>query len=351
MNGINFMKGNEAAAEAAIRAGCEGFFFYPLTPSSEIGEYMALNLEKAGGKFAQSESEIAVINMMFGAAAGGARVMTGTSGVGYSLMSEGISYMAGAEVPAVIIDVMRGGPGLGSLEPTQADYGQVTKASGHGGHMIPVYAPSNAQEIVDCVSVAFDTAERFRSPVTVLYDGYTGQVMESVEFPEKKLEKRPNTWALNYEPGRKGRVIRSGYGSNLGEHTFDLYTKFDRMKAELQQFEEYKTDDADIILVAFGIVGRLCKSLVAKARSEGMKVGLIRPIMVSPFPTKAFEKYKGTATRFLTVEMNYGQMVGDVNLALGEDKNSSFYRARCGTLPRRAEIMEQLYLLKGEKKR
>lgn len=348
MKGINFMKGNEIAAEAAIRAGCEGFFFYPLTPSSEIGEYMALHFEKAGGKFFQAESEIAVVNMMFGAAAAGARVMSGTSGVGYSLMTEGISYMAGAEVPAVIVDVMRAGPGLGSLEPTQADYNQVVKASGHGGHMIPVYAPSNAQEIADCISAAFQTAEKYRTPVTVLYDGYTGQVMESVIFQETRIPKLENTWAFDDIPGRSGRVVRSGYAAAIGEHTFELYAKYDRMKAELQQFEEFQAEDADIVLVAFGIVGRLCKSIVQKARTEGMKIGLIRPIILSPFPTAAFEKYRESGKQFLTIEMSQGQMVNDVSLALGESKNSHFFRTRCGQLPRRAEIMDELHRLERE---
>ncbi|MDR1126164.1 MAG: 3-methyl-2-oxobutanoate dehydrogenase subunit VorB [Deltaproteobacteria bacterium] len=348
MGDFKFIKGNEAAAEAAIRAGCEGFFFYPVTPSSEIGEYMANHLHRTGGVFAQAESEIAAVNMMFGGAATGARVMTGTSGVGYSLMSECISYMAGAEVPAVIVDVMRAGPGLGSLEPTQGDYNQVTKASGHGGHIIPVYAPSNAQEIVNFVHESFGTAERFRTPVVVLYDGYTGQVMESVEFPEGRQEKKPNTWSLDDAPGRKGRVVRSGYAGGIGQHSFELYAKYDDMKEKLQRFEEYQTEDAEIILVGFGIVGRICKSVVDKARDEGLKVGLIRPIMISPFPAKAFAKYKGTKVKFLTIEMSYGQMCHDVALAVGENDNTHFFRDKCGSLPAMSEILNRLRQLKGE---
>lgn len=348
MSEVKFIKGNEAAAEAAIRAGCQGFFFYPLTPSSEIGEYMANNLARAGGVFFQAESEIAAVNMMFGGAAGGARVMTGTSGVGYSLMSEGISYMAGAEVPAVIVDVMRAGPGLGSLEPTQADYNQVTKASGHGGHIIPVFAPSNAQEIVNFVFEAFGTAEQFRTPVVVLYDGYTGQVMESVQFPTEKPAQLPNDWCFDDAPGRKGRVIRSGYGSNIGQHSCDLYAKYDDMKDKLQRYEEYRTGDAEIILVGFGIVGRICRSAVDKAREEGLKVGLIRPLLVSPFPIRAFAGYKGSKVQFLTIEMSYGQMCHDVTLAIGANDNTHFFRDKCGNLPSMSDILQRIRQLKGE---
>lgn len=342
MSDFHFMKGNEAAAEAAIRAGVDGFFFYPLTPSSEIGEYMASNLEEYGGKFVQAESEIAAINMMFGGAAVGSRVMTGTSGVGLSLMTECISYMAGAEVPAVIVTVMRSGPGLGSLEPTQGDYNQVTKACGHGGHFIPVYAPSNAQEIVNSVVEAFDTAEHYRTPVVVAYDGYTGQVMESVDFPDVSKERKQNDWCLDDSVGRKHRVVRSGYAGFIGDHLKDLFGKYDRMNNELQRFESYKTEDADIILSAFGIVGRVCRSVVDKARAEGLKVGMIRPIIISPFPKNAFAPFKDTNVKFLTVEMSYGLMVNDVTLALGSDKNSYLYRKENGSLPRVAEILDQI---------
>lgn len=349
MDELHFMKGNEAAAEAAIRAGCKGYFFYPLTPSSEIGEYMAVHLSKRnGGKFVQAESEVAAINMMFGGASTGTRVMTGTSGCGYSLMSEGISYMTGAEVPAVIVDVMRGGPGLGSLEPTQADYNQVTRGTGHGGHMFPVFAPSNAQEIVDNVTEAFEVSERYRTPVVVLYDGCTGQVMEKVRFPEDQEAPAENSWAFTDGRGRERRVLRSGYAAQIPGHWKHLFEKYDRMKAELQRYESYLCEDADIILVAFGIVARICRSVVNQARAEGLRVGMIRPTIISPFPEKAFEPYRGTGTQFLTVEMSYGEMVHDVTVAVGDASRSHFYRNEFGSRPSAGEILEAVRRMSEE---
>ena len=340
MGELHFMKGNEAAAEAAIRAGCKGYFFYPLTPSSEIGEYMAVHLHnRNGGNFVQAESEVAAINMMFGGASTGARVMTGTSGCGYSLMSEGISYMTGAEVPAVIVDVMRGGPGLGSLEPTQADYNQVTKGTGHGGHMFPVFAPSNAQEIVDNVTEAFVISEKYRTPVVVLYDGCTGQVMEKVEFPPKQSAPADSDWAFTDGTNRTRRVLRSGYAAQIPGHWKHLFEKYDRMKAELQRYESYRCDDADIILVAFGIVARICKSVVNQARAEELRVGLIRPTIISPFPDTAFLPYRHTKAQFLTAEMSYGEMVKDVTVALGDASRSHFYRNEFGSRPKASELL------------
>jgi 2-oxoglutarate ferredoxin oxidoreductase subunit alpha len=320
-----FIKGNEAAAEAAIRAGCKGFFFYPVTPSSEIGEYMSQYLNDRGGVFVQAESELSAINMMLGAAATGARVMTGTSGVGFSLMTEGLSYMAGCEVPAVVVDVMRAGPGLGGLAPTQADYNQMTKAPGHGGHMMPVYAPSCGQEIVDHVRDAFEIAEKYKTPVGILYDGFTGQLMESVEFFEAFKKEPDFDWALDDKKGRGNRIIRSGYGVKIDGHIKDLYGKYDKMKAELQRWEEIETDDAEIILTAFGILGRIGKTAVKKARQEGIKLGLIRPVCISPFPVKAYQKFAGKDIPILVIEMNYGLMRDDVVLAVGESRNVHFY--------------------------
>ena len=333
-----FLKGNSAAAEAAIRTGCKGYFFYPVTPSSEIGEHMSQYLAEHGGVFVQAESEIAAVNMLMGGASAGVRVMTGTSGVGFSLMTEGISYMAGAEVPAVIIDVMRGGPGLGTLEPTQSDYNQLTKAPGHGGHMIPVFAPGSVQEIVDAVFRSYDVAFKFRTPVGILYDAYTGQMMESVIFPESKTAVDVTDWALD-NTERKSRVVRSGYGVNIMPHWEELYAKYDRMKAELQEWEELNTDDAAIILCGFGLVGRICRSVAQKARAKGIPAGVIRPKMISPFPAKAFERFREGKKFFLTVEMSYGQMINDVTVALGDGKRSRFFRNRYGSLPRMAEIL------------
>jgi len=334
-----FLKGNSAAAEAGIRTGCKGYFFYPVTPSSEIGEYMSLNLPEHGGVFVQAESEIAAVNMLMGGASSGARVMTGTSGVGFSLMTEGISYMAGAEVPAVIIDVMRGGPGLGTLEPTQSDYNQLTKAPGHGGHIIPVFAPGSVQEIVDSVFRSYDVAFKYRTPVGILYDAYTGQMMESVVFPESNAGVDVTDWALDNAPGRKSRVVRSGYGVNIMPHWEELYAKYDRMKAELQEWEEHDTNDAVIILCGFGLVGRICRSVAQKARAKGIPTGVIRPKLISPFPEQAFERFRKGRQYILTAEMSYGQMINDVTVALGDGKRSRFFRNRYGSLPRMAEIL------------
>ncbi len=344
---IHFMKGNEAVAEAAIRAGVDGFFFYPLTPSSEIGEYMAVHLEEAGGQFVQAESEISTINMLMGGASIGAKVMTGTSGVGFSLMTEGLSYMAGAELPAVVVDVMRAGPGLGSLEPTQADYNQL-KACGHGGHLIPVYAPSNAQEIVDLVGKAFSISQEYRTPVIIAYDGYTGQVMERVSFPPQKKEKNSNDWCFDDTPGRPGRVIRSGYAGCIGPHLKKLGEKYASMRQALPEYEEYRTEDADVILVAFGIVGRVCRSVVDRARKEGYKVGLIRPVTLVPFPREVFRKLRGKGKQLLVVEMSFGQMAADVAVSLGCDDGLHFYRDECCAIPKTAQILEQVKALAKE---
>lgn len=346
---ICFMKGNEVVAEAAIRTGVDGFFFYPLTPSSEIGEYMASHLEQAGGRFVQAESEIAAINMIFGAAAAGSRVMTGTSGVGFCLMTECLSYMAGAQVPCVVADVMRAGPGLGSLEPTQADYNQVAKACGHGGALIPCLAPATAQEIADYMRKAFTIAEQWRTPVVVAYDAFTGQVMENVTFSDEILPKQENNWSFDDQSGRTGRVIRSGYAAGISEHTKELYEKFDRMAEELQEWEEYQTQDADLVLVAFGIVGRVCRSLVDKARSQGMRIGLIRPISLNPFPRKAFCAYRSKEVQMLVVEMNNGMMVDDVIVALGSSDRVHFYRNEFAQLPTQQELMEEIEQLMGGK--
>ncbi len=346
---FHFMKGNEAAAEAGIRAGCQGYFFYPLTPSSEIGEYMSRHLDDNGGVFVQAESEISAINMVMGAASSGARSMTGTSGVGFSLMTECISYMAGAEIPSVVVNVMRGGPGLGTLEPTQADYNQATKGPGHSGALVPVFAPSDTQEIVDQVIEAFDISEKYRTPVIVLYDAYTGQVMESVDFPPRKEKNTVYDWEFADEPHEQ-RVVRSGLGPAIFDHWKHLYAKYDLMKAELQRYEDYMTDDADIVLVAFGIVGRICRTAVDKAREAGLKVGLIRPQMINPFPTTAFDKFKGKNTKFLTIEMSYGQMIDDVTLAVGSSENSFFYRNEYGSTPKMSEVMGAINKLAKEGK-
>jgi len=338
----DFMKGNEAAAEAAIRAGCRSYFFYPLTPQSEVGEYLSVHMPQVGGVALQGESEIAVINMVYGAAATGKRTMTSSSGCGISLMSEGLSYIASAELPTVILDVMRGGPGLGSLLPTQADYYQVVKGGGHGGYRMPVLAPSDIQELVDHVFNSFDIAEKYRTPVYILIEGVTGQMMEAVKFPEPLTPSAPPNWALTGCKNRKKNIIRTGYGNELPPHTEDLYKKYAKMREDLQKWEEYKTDDADVILVGCGIVGRVCRGIVQKARAQGLKVGLLRPITLWPFPEKGFEKFRGKDVDFLTIEMNDGQMYEDVTLAVDNKKHSHFFRSYGALIPKVNEVIEKI---------
>ncbi|MGI6463889.1 MAG: 3-methyl-2-oxobutanoate dehydrogenase subunit VorB [Candidatus Scatomorpha sp.] len=339
-----FMKGNEAAAEAAIRAGVDGFFGYPLTPSSEILEYMATHFK---GVFVQAESEIASINMMMGAAAAGKRVMTGTSGLGLSLMTEGLSYMVGMEVPCVVVDVMRVGPGVGSLEPTQGDYNQL-KACGNGGHVLPVYAPSTVQEVADYTAKAFEIADKYRTPVIVATDGSIGQMMESVTFSDEEpvIEKKP--WSFeDSTPGHPVRVLRTNYGFAPGStHWADMFAKYDKLCDELQECEEYMTDDAEIIIIAFGSVARKCKSVIKKAREENINVGMLRPITLVPFPKKVFAKYRNRDCQFLDVEMNYGLMVQDAIVALGSDKNMHFFRDELGLMPKAADILDAIRKVK-----
>jgi 2-oxoglutarate ferredoxin oxidoreductase subunit alpha len=337
-----FMKGNEAAAEAAIRAGCRSYYFYPLTPQSEIGEYLIHRMPEVGGTILQSESEVSGIYMVYGAASAGSRTMTSSSGCGISLMMEGLSYSAAAELPMVIIDVMRGGPGLGSMFPSQADYNQVVKGGGHGGYKIPVLGSSSVQELADNVYEAFDIADKYRTPVLVLIDGATGQMMGSVKFPEPKEPLKPAEWALTGCKNRKKNVIITGYGPRVYEHSEILFKKYETMTNELQRCEEVETEDAEIILVAFGLVGRICKTVVKKARAQGLKVGLIRPITLWPFPEKAFESKRGKTIQYLTVEMNGGLMFDDVKLAVDSRKDCHFFKHYAAQIPTVDEIVVRI---------
>ena len=345
-----FMKGNNVAAEAAIRAGCDAYFFYPLTPSSEVGEYMAKELDLRGGCFLQAESELSAITMMLGGSCAGGRVMTATSGCGFSLMTEGLSFMAGMELPGVVVDVSRIGPALGTLEPTQGDYFQLTRACGHGGHIVPVYAPSTVQEIADLTKKAFDVADAYRTPVIVSYDRSVGQMMESVEFSDDAPVKPEKEWSVGSTEPHEPKLLRSGYGfQGAGSpHWTEMFNKYDKIERELQEWEEFDLEDADLILVAFGTVARACKAAVRKARAEGIKVGLIRPIAICPFPRNAFDKYRGSDKKFLTIEMNRGQMFTDVKLALGSDEHTAFFRTPTGIMPKVGEILEQIHKISGE---
>lgn len=331
-------KGNEAVAEAAIAAGCRCFFGYPITPQNEIPEYMSWRMAEVGGQFVQAESEVSAINMVYGAGGTGVRTMTSSSSPGISLKQEGISYIAGAQVPCVIVNMMRAGPGLGGIQPGQADYFQAVKGGGHGDYHMLVYAPSTIQEAVDLTIKAFDSADKYRCPVMILGDGMIGQMMEAAEIPEPidpaTLPKKE--WAAEGNNGGKNRIISSIYISPdvLEEHTKMLYARYAKMKEDDCMCEEYMADDAEYIIAAFGTVGRIAKSTVEQLRSEGIKAGLIRPITVFPFPDDVFAKYAASSKvkAFLTCELNMGQMVEDVRLAVNGKKPVEFYGRSGGNI-------------------
>ena len=339
------MKGNEALAEAAIRAGCRCFFGYPITPQTEVAAYMAKRMRKEGGTYLQAESEIAAINMVYGAAAAGARAMTSSSSPGVSLKGEGISYMAGADLPGVIINVQRGGPGLGGIQPSQSDYWQATRATGHGDFHVIVLAPSTVQEMADDVYDAFDLADEYRTPVMVLADGMLGQMMEPVVLPEPKGELPAKPWAVTgHHNKRAHNVINSLYLTpdeleRLNDERFERYAA---IKANVQRAETYLTEDAEIVVVAFGACARIGRSAVSKARDKGIKAGLIRPITLWPFPVNAIEAAVPGAKAFLTVEMNMGQMVDDVRLAVNGRRPVEFFGHTGGIIPRPAEVLAQI---------
>src|SRR5574337_546332 len=313
--------GNEALAEAAVRAGCRRYFGYPITPQNEIPEYLCRRMPEVGGTFLQAESEIAAINMVYGAAAVGERAMTSSSGPGISLMQEALSFMAASELPAVVVNMQRGGPGLGNIAPSQADYFQAVKGGGHGDYRLLVYAPSNLQEVVDLTVRAFDKAEEYCNPVMILGDGILGQMMEPVELPDIEPRQTRKPWALTGARNRPGRVIRSlymlpGEEGMLERQNYKLKAKYDRMKEREATAEMFMAGDADIVVVAFGTAARIAKGAVHAARAEGIRAGLIRPITLFPFPDKGIADAADHAGRFLVVEMNLGQMVEDVRLAV-----------------------------------
>ncbi|HIU49709.1 MAG TPA: 3-methyl-2-oxobutanoate dehydrogenase subunit VorB [Candidatus Limousia pullorum] len=346
------MKGNEALAEAAIRAGCKHFFGYPITPQTELAAYMSKRMPKIGGTYLQAESELAAANMVLGASAAGVRAMTSSSSPGISLKTEAISYMAGSDVPALIINVQRGGPGLGGIQPSQADYWQATKATGHGDFQILVFAPATVQEMVDLVSDAFDMADKYRMPAMILADGMLGQMMEPVEFKdegEKVLPERP--WAASgHQNKRKHNVVNSLYltPQALESLVVERFERYEKIKATEQKASEYLTEDADIILVAFGASARVAHSAVDMARAQGIKAGLIRPITLWPFPTDCLKKAAKTAKGFLSVEMNMGQMVDDVKLAIDCSRPVEFFGRTGGVIPTPNEILEKIIKFGGE---
>jgi 2-oxoglutarate ferredoxin oxidoreductase subunit alpha len=344
----NLMKGNEALAEAAIRAGCKCFFGYPITPQTEVAAYMAKNMPKNDGVFLQAESEIAAINMVLGAASAGVRAMTSSSSPGISLKSEGVSYIAGSDLPCVIINVQRGGPGLGGIQPSQADYWQATKALGHGDYQLLVYAPSSVQEMVDKVTLAFDMADKYRMPAMILADGLLGQMMEPVTFPEKKTEFEPKPWATTGHGGkRKHNVTNSLYlvPEELEKSINDRYKRYEVIKANHTEAESYLTDDAEIVVAAYGASARVAKSAVNQARKQGIKAGLFRPITLWPFPVREINKATEQAKAVLDVEMSMGQMIEDVKLALNCSKPVEFFGRTGGVIPTAAEVLENIKLL------
>lgn len=347
------MKGNEAIAEAAIRNGCMHFFGYPITPQTEVSAYMSKVMPKIGGVFLQAESEIAAINMVLGAASTGIRAMTSSSSPGISLKSEGISYIAGSDLPCVILNVMRGGPGLGGIQPSQADYWQATKALGHGDFQLLAFAPATVQEIVDLMGVAFDLADKYRMPALILADGLLGQMMEPVEFPENKGPSNANDKpyaTTGTKNSRKPNIVNSLYlkPEQLENTIIERYKRYDIIKQEEVRVEEYLADDADIIVVAYGATARVVRSAVDMARGEGIKVGLIRPITVWPFPEKSIAAAANRVDNMLVVEMSMGQMVEDVRLATNGQTNVSFFGRTGGIVPSPAEVLEQIKKLGGK---
>ena len=348
------MKGNEAFGKAAIEAGCHYFFGYPITPQSELPEYLSRELPKVGGAFVQAESEVAAINMVYGAGGSGTRVMTSSSSPGVALKQEGITYCAGAEVPCVVLNVMRGGPGLGTIQPSQSDYYMATKGGGNGDYRTPVFAPASVQEAVDMIIEAFDVADLYRTPVMVLADGMIGQMMEPVDFDkERKAREIPEkTWAANGTEGkRQPNVINSLYlqSEELEQHNLKLEKKYKAIEENEVQYEMYHTEDAELVFVSYGTVSRIVKTTVDQLREEGYKVGLIRPKTLWPFPNEAFKQIPN-AKNLLVVEMSLGQMIDDVKLACECKLPVDFYGRSGGMIPTPAAIGKKAKeIIGGEK--
>ena len=345
------MKGNEAIAEAAIKSGCLHFFGYPITPQTEISEYMAKRMPKVGGLCLQAESEVSAINMIMGAAAAGSRCLTSSSSPGVSLKSEGISYIVGCDLPCVIVNVQRGGPGLGGIQPSQQDYYQATKANGHGDEQIIVLAPASVQEMAQLTSEAFDLADIYRMPAMILADGALGQMMEPVDFEvTTKRELPEKTWAANGTFGkRKKNIINSLYmnPNELEQSIIERYKRYDELAEKETKYEEYKCDDADIVIVAYGITSRIAKTAIGMARAKGIKVGLLRPITLWPYPKKPLRALADSAKHFLVVELNMGQMVDDVKVATECKKPVTFFGRTGGVIPSPAEVLAEIEKIAG----
>jgi len=341
------LKGNVAFAEAAVRAGCEAYYGYPITPQTEALEHMAKRMPELGRVFLQAESEVAAINMVYGAACAGVRVMSSSSSPGVSLMMEGLSYIAGSEVPVVLVDIMRGGPGLGNIAPSQGDYNQIVKGGGHGDYRIITLAPATIQEIIDLTYEAFDIAEKYRAIVVILADGSIGQMMEPAELPPmQEVRKREDRaeWSLTGAKGRDPRVITSIYIDPAEEEVFNLHLveKQKKIEANEVRFSSLLLEDAEIAIVAYGTAGRIAQSSVKQARDEGIKVGLLRPISLYPFPYDEIGKVADQVKRILVVEMSGGQMLDDVRLAVNGKVPVDFYGRMGGMVPLPDEVFEQI---------
>ena len=349
------LKGNVAFAEAAVRAGCEAYYGYPITPQTEALEHMAKRMPELGRVFLQAESEVAAINMVYGAACAGVRVMTSSSSPGVSLMMEGLSYIAGSEVPVVLVDIMRGGPGLGNIAPSQGDYNQIVKGGGHGDYRIITLAPATIQELIDLTYEAFDIAEKYRAIVVVLADGSIGQMMEPAELPPmqevRKREDRP-AWSLTGAKDRDPRVITSIYIDPAEEEVFNLklVEKQKEIEANEVRFNSLLLEDAEIAVVAYGTAGRIAQSAIKQAREAGIKVGLLRPISLYPFPFDAIGKVADQVKRILVVEMSGGQMLDDVRLAVKGKIPVDFYGRMGGMVPLPDEVFEQIQELNEKAK-
>lgn len=354
MGELRLMKGNEVIAEAAVRCGCDGYFGYPITPQSEVMEtLMALRpWDGSGMVVLQAESEVAAINMIYGAAGCGKKVMTSSSSPGISLMSEGISYIAGSELPCLIVNVQRGGPGLGTIQPSQADYNQATKGGGHGDYSLLVLAPSSVQEMHDFVGLGFELAFKYRNPVMMLADGVIGQMMEKVELMEPKprwtaeeIEKISGSWATTGKPENRNKHIITSLEMDaniMEQNNLRLQAKYNKMKAEEVRYEMINCEDADYVLVAFGSAARICQKAVQLARKNGIKVGLLRPITLYPFPEKAILDLAGRIKGFLSVEFNAGQMVNDVRLAANGKTKVEYFGRMGGNLATPNEVESAL---------
>ena len=339
------MKGNEAIAEAAIRAGCRHYFGYPITPQTEIAAYMAKKMPKIGGVFLQAESEIASINMVYGAAAAGMRVMTSSSSPGISLKTEGLSYIAGSDVPALVVNVQRGGPGLGGIQPSQSDYFQATKGGGHGDYRMIVLAPASVQEMASLTMKGFELADKYLMTSMILADGTIGQMMEPISFEDAEVKQFDKPWALTGTKGqRKHNIVNSLYlkADELEVKNIERYKRYAIVEENEPMWEEYMMEDADICVVAFGIASRVAKNAVVAARAEGIKVGLIRPITLWPFPKKALAAAAEKVKSFVCVELNMGQMIEDVKLYTQSKRPVSLCNRTGGMIPSPEEVLASI---------